>query len=59
MITAQKRAKAADVKLKLHNERKIRIKALAEAGYSVSDIAKTVEVSEAFVKRTLKEEEHD
>lgn len=58
MTTAQKRVKAAEEKLQKFNERKIRIKTLTEAGYSVTDIAKTVGVSEGFVRRVLKEEEN-
>lgn len=59
MTTIQKRVKALEEKQKLNNERKIRIKALTDSGYSVSDIAKTIGVSEAFVRRTLEENKND
>lgn len=57
MTTAQKRVKAAEEKLKLANERKIRITTLDEAGYSVTDISKTVGVSESYVRKMLKEKD--
>lgn len=57
MTTAQKRIKAAEEKLKLTNERKIRITTLDEAGYSITDISKTVGVSESYVRKTLKEKD--
>lgn len=57
MTTAQKRAKAAERKMKLQSERKIRIITLDEAGYSVIDISKTVGVSESYVRKILKEKE--
>lgn len=57
MTTAQKRIKAAEEKMKLKNERKIRITTLYEAGYSVTDISKTVGVSESYVRKILKEKE--
>lgn len=57
MTTVQKRTKAAEEKMKLKNERKIRITTLDEAGYSVSDISKTVGVSESYVRKILKEKE--
>ncbi len=57
MTTAQKRIKAAEEKMKLKNERKIRITTLDEAGYSVTDISKTVGVSESYVRKILKEKD--
>lgn len=57
MTTVQKRTKAAEEKMKLKNERKIRITTLNEAGYSVFDISKTVGVSESYVRKILKEKE--
>ena len=57
MTTVQKRTKAAEEKMKLKNERKIRITTLNEAGYSVSDISKTVGVSESYVRKILKEKD--
>lgn len=57
MTTVQKRTKAAEEKMKLKNERKIRITTLDEAGYSVSDISKTVGVSESYVRKILKEKD--
>lgn len=57
MTTVQKRTRAAEEKMKLKNERKIRITTLDEAGYSVSDISKTVGVSESYVRKILKEKE--
>lgn len=57
MTTVQKRTKAAEEKMKLKNERKIRITTLDEAGYSVTDISKTVGVSESYVRKILKEKD--
>lgn len=57
MTTAQKRIKAAEEKMKLKNERKIRITTLDEAGYSVTNISKTVGVSESYVRKILKEKD--
>lgn len=57
MTIDQKRIKAAEEKMKLKNERKIRITTLDEAGYSVTDISKTVGVSESYVRKILKEKD--
>ena len=57
MTTAQKRIKKKKKKMKLKNERKIRITTLDEAGYSVTDISKTVGVSESYVRKILKEKD--
>ena len=56
---SKKRAKAAfDKELQL-SEQRIRANVLIESGYSISDVAKTLSVSEGIVRNLLKEEQEN
>ena len=52
-----KREEARIKKEQAKRERQIRIRTLHEAGYSNSEIAKTIGVSEGIVRNLLKKEE--
>lgn len=58
MGTISKRLEHANEVKQLKREREIRIAALTEAGYSVSEIAKTLDVSEGYVRNVIRELEN-
>lgn len=55
MGSINKRIERAEKVLQLKKEREIRIKALNESGFSNSEIAQALEVSEGYVRNVLKD----
>jgi transposase len=52
----EKRIETLTKKQQIRYERKIRAKALHEGGYSISEIAKVLDVSEGTVRNLLEEQ---
>lgn len=59
MKQGEKRLKSAKSKEEKAWERKIRVKALMESGYSNAEIAKALGVSEGTIRNILKEKTDD